>query len=37
MTLSNLETCNQLLQAPGDSCVDAKDEVVMFVLLHWIK
>ena len=37
MTLSNFETCHQLLQTPGDSCADAKDEVVIVVLLQCIK
>jgi hypothetical protein len=29
--------CNQLLQTQGEGCVDAKDEVVIVVLLHGIK
>lgn len=37
MTLSNFETCNQVLQTQGDSCIDAKDEIVIIVLLHGIK
>jgi len=37
MTLSNFKTCNQPLQTQGDGCVDAKDEVVIVVLLHGLK